>query len=63
MCKISNFYLIHEILTCFLVSKFGDHFSDITDLYRLDRRLRSVMVNAIEKIEMAVRTKIVQVYA
>lgn len=39
------------------------HFSDIIDLYRFDRRLRSVMFNAIEKIEVAVRTKIVQVYA
>lgn len=39
------------------------HFSDIIDLYRFDRRLRSVMFNAIEKIEVAVRTKIVQTYA
>lgn len=39
------------------------HFSDIIDLYRFDRRLRSVMFNAIEKIEVAVRTKIVQAYA
>jgi abortive infection bacteriophage resistance protein len=39
------------------------HFSDIIDLYRFDRRLRSVIFNAIEKIEVAVRTKIVQAYA
>lgn len=39
------------------------HFSDIIDLYCFDRRLRFLMFNAIEKIEIAVRTKIVQVYA
>lgn len=39
------------------------HFSDIIDLYCFDRRLRSLMFNAIEKIEVAVRTKIVQTYA
>ena len=36
------------------------HFSDIIYLYCLDRRLRSLMFNAIEKIEVAVRAKIVQ---
>lgn len=39
------------------------HFKDIISLYCFDRRLRSLIFNAIEKIEVAVRTKIVQVYA
>lgn len=39
------------------------NFSDIIDLYCFDRRLRSVVFNAIEKIEIAVRTRIVQVYS
>lgn len=39
------------------------HFKDIIDLYCFDRRLRSLIFNAIEKIEVAVRTKIIQVYA
>lgn len=39
------------------------HFQDIIDLYCFDRRLRSLIFNAIEKIEVAVRTKIIQVYA
>ena len=39
------------------------HFSDIVDLYCFDRRLRSLMFNAIEKIEVAVRAKIVQAYS
>lgn len=39
------------------------HFKDIIDLYCFDRRLHSLIFNAIEKIEVAVRTKIVQVYA
>ena len=39
------------------------HFKDVIDLYCFDRRLRSLIFNAIEKIEVAVRTKIVQVYA
>lgn len=39
------------------------HFSDIIDLYCFDRRLRSLLFNAIEKIEVAVRAKLVQVYA
>ena len=38
-------------------------FKDFIDLYCFDRRLRSLIFNAIEKIEIAVRTKIVQVYA
>lgn len=33
------------------------------DLYCFDRRLRSLMFNAIEKIEVAARTKILQTYA
>lgn len=39
------------------------HFKEIIELYCFDRRLRSLIFNAIEKIEVAVRTKIVQVYA
>ncbi len=39
------------------------HFSDIIDLYCFDRRLRTLMFNAIEKIEVAVRAKIVQTYS
>lgn len=39
------------------------HFQDIIDLYCFDRRIRSLIFNAIEKIEVAVRAKIVQVYA
>ena len=39
------------------------YFKDIIGLYCFDRRLRSLVFNAIEKIEVAVRTKIVQVYA
>ena len=39
------------------------HFSDIIDLYCFDRRLRTLIFNAIEKIEVAVRTKIVQIYS
>jgi len=39
------------------------HFNDIIDLYCFDRRLRLLIFNAIEKIEVAVRAKIVQVYA
>lgn len=39
------------------------HFSDIVDLYCFDRRLISLMFNAIEKIEVAVRAKIVQTYS
>lgn len=39
------------------------HFKDIIDLYCFDRRLRSLIFNAIEKVEVAVRAKIVQVYA
>ena len=38
-------------------------FSDIIDLYCFDRRLRNLMFNAIEKIEVAVRTRIVQAYS
>ncbi len=38
-------------------------FSDIIDLYCFDRRLRSLLFNAIEKIEVAVRARLVQVYS
>lgn len=39
------------------------HFNDIIDLYCFDRRLRNLVFNAIEKIEVALRAKIVQVYS
>lgn len=46
---------------CFLQS--NPLFKDFIDLYCFDRRLRSLIFNAIEKIEIAMRAKIVQVYA
>jgi abortive infection bacteriophage resistance protein len=39
------------------------HFNDIVDLYCIDGRLRTLIFNAIEKIEIAIRTKIVYEYA
>ena len=39
------------------------HFKDIIELYCFDRRLRSLVFNAIEKIEVSFRTKIVQTYS
>lgn len=39
------------------------YFKDIIDLYCFDRRLRSLIFNAIEKIEVAIRTKIIQIYS
>lgn len=39
------------------------HFKDIIDLYCFDRRVRSLVFNAIEKIEVALRSKIVQLYS
>ncbi|MDH8701770.1 abortive infection bacteriophage resistance protein [Dysgonomonadaceae bacterium PH5-43] len=39
------------------------HFNDIIDLYCFDRRLRALIFNAIEKIEVAIRTKITYQYA
>ena len=38
-------------------------FSDIIDLYCFDRRLRTIMFNAIEKIEVSVRAKLAQEYS
>ena len=38
------------------------HFKDIINLYCFDYRPRLLIFNAIEKIEVAVRTKIVQIY-
>jgi len=38
-------------------------FEDIIDLYCFDRRLRAIIFNAIEKIEVALRTKIIYHYA
>ncbi|KAA6325242.1 hypothetical protein EZS27_025521 [termite gut metagenome] len=38
------------------------HFSDIIDLYYFDSKLRAFVFNAIEKIEVAVRTKITYEY-
>ena len=39
------------------------HFNDIIDLYCFDRKLRTLVFNAIEKIEVAIRTKITYQYA
>ncbi len=39
------------------------HFSDIVDLYCFDRRLRLLLFNAIEKIEVAIRARMTQAYA
>jgi abortive infection bacteriophage resistance protein len=39
------------------------HFSDVIDLYCFDRRLRTLIFNAIEKIEISIRTKIVYEYS
>ena len=41
----------------------GISFEDIIDLYCFDRRLRSLVFNALEKIEVAVRTKIIYTYS
>ena len=38
-------------------------FQDIIDLYVFDRRLRSLVFNELEKVEVAVRTKLSQVYS
>lgn len=53
------------------VDKDADHkfirksirFKDIIDLYCFDRRLRCLIFNALEKIEVAIRTKIIQIYS
>ena len=39
------------------------HFKDIIDLYRFDQRLRILVFNALEKIEVALRAKITQHYS
>ena len=39
------------------------HFCDIIALYRFDRQLRLLIFNALEKIEVAIRTKLTQLYA
>ena len=39
------------------------HFEDIIDLYVFDRRLRNLIFNELEKIEIAVRTKMSLVYS
>lgn len=39
------------------------HLTDVLNLYCFDRRLRTLVFNAIEKIEVAVRTKIIQIYS
>ena len=39
------------------------HFKDIVDLYCFDKRLRSLVFNAVEKIEVAIRAKIIQIYS
>ena len=38
-------------------------FEDIIDLYCFDRRLRTLLLNALEKIEVAIRTKFVYEYS
>lgn len=38
-------------------------FQDIIDLYCFDRRLRALLFNAIEKIEVALRTRIALTYS
>lgn len=38
-------------------------FQDIIDLYVFDRRLRSLIFNELEKVEVAVRTKLSQIYS
>ena len=38
-------------------------FQDVIDLYCFDRRLRSLIFNAIEKIEVALRTRIALTYS
>ena len=38
-------------------------FKDIIDLYIFDRRLRALVFNELEKVEVAVRTKLSQVYS
>lgn len=38
-------------------------FQDIIDLYVFDRRLRSLVFNELEKVEVAVRTKLSQIYS
>ena len=53
------------------VDKEADHkfirksirFKDIIDLYCFDRRLRCLIFNALDNIEVAVRTKIIQIYS
>lgn len=39
------------------------HLSDIIDLYCFDRRLRIILFNAIEKIEVAIRSRLSHAYA
>ena len=39
------------------------YFEDIVDLYVFDRRLRNLIFNELEKIEIAVRTKLSLVYS
>ena len=41
----------------------GITFQDIIDLYVFDRRLRSLVFNELEKVEVAVRTKLSQIYS
>ena len=41
----------------------GIHFHDIINLYRYDRQLRILVFNIMEKIEVAIRTKLTQLYS
>ena len=46
---------------CFI--RKGIRFEDIIDLYCFDRRLRGLIFNALEKIEIAIRTKFIYEYS
>lgn len=39
------------------------HFSEITDLYKFDRDLRSLLFNAIARIEVSIRARMTQIYS
>ena len=65
-----SYYRLRAYTYPFQDNKDPDHsfikeisFEDIVDLYVFDRRLRLLVLNAIEKIEVALRTKIIYEYA
>lgn len=53
----------HDVETDHRFVRNNIRFNEIVELYCFDRRLRSIVFNAIEKIEVAVRTKITYAYA